>query len=147
MPIQRHPTIRLGQGELGQLFHRGGGSPGGDALKKRRPPGNGAEKPGLFWQAKGQRMKLIAILLSILLGGFAFAQTGAGGGSASGGTSRSSASPGGAAGTNVNGTVQTNQGNSYGNSAAGSQTEGANRNPTNSVNDNSVPQTTGNPEI
>jgi hypothetical protein len=102
---------------------------------------NGAEKLGLFLGlSKGRPMKLIAILLSMLVGGFAFAQGGAGG-------SNSSASPGGAAGTNVNGTNQTNQHSSYGNSASGSQTEGTNRNPTNSINDNSVPQTTGNPGI
>ncbi|MFL6825030.1 MAG: hypothetical protein ACJ8E2_01055, partial [Bradyrhizobium sp.] len=56
-------------------------------------------------------------------------------------------SPGGAAGTSVNRTTQTNQGSAYGNNANGSQTEGTNRNPTNSVNDNSVSQTTGNPGI
>ena len=84
--------------------------------------------------------------VSLLFAGFAFAQTGDRG-SATGGTPTSSASPGGAAGTSVNGTTQTNQGSAYGNNANGSQTEGTNRNPTNSVNDNSVSQTTGNPGI
>jgi len=96
--------------------------------------------------ARGQPMKLAAILLSLLFAGFAFAQTGDRG-SATGGTPTSSASPGGAAGTSVNGTTQTNQGSAYGNNANGSQTEGTNRNPTNSVNDNSVSRTTGNPGI
>src|SRR5881394_2188024 len=82
--------------------------------------------------ARGQPMKLAVILLSMLFAGFAFAQTGDRG-SATGGTSTSSASPGGAAGTSVNGTTQTNQGSAYGNNANGSQTEGTNRNPTNSV--------------
>jgi|SRR5215212_4963668 len=96
--------------------------------------------------SKGHPMKWIAIFVSMLVGGYAFAQGGSGG-SATGGTSANSASPGGAAGTNVTGTTQTSQGNTYGNSATGSQTEGTNRNPTNSVNDNSVPQNTGNPGI
>jgi hypothetical protein len=121
------------------------------ALKTRAqedfPGRNGAEKRVLlFGLSKGQPMKMIAILLSMLVGGFAFAQGGAGG-SATGGASNNSASPGGTAGTNVNGTNQTNQGNSYGNTASGPQTEGTNRNPTNSINDNSVSQTTGNPGI
>src|SRR3954447_11986244 len=95
---------------------------------------------------RGESIKKAVVLLSMLVAGFAFAQTGDRG-SATGGTSTSSASPGGAAGTSVNGTTQTNQGSAYGNNAEGSQTEGTNRNPTNSVNDNSVSQTTGNPGI
>src|SRR5215208_6035847 len=97
------------------------------ALKKTCLDGMAPKSSGCSWvYRKGQPMKLIAILLSMLVGGFAFAQGGAGG-------SNSSASPGGTAGTNVNGTNQTNQDSSYGNSASGSQTEGTNRNPTNSI--------------
>jgi len=96
--------------------------------------------------AKGPFMKLPAILLSLLFAGSAFAQPGDRG-SATQDTPTSSASPGGTAGNRVNGTTQTNQGSTSGNNANGPQTEGMNRNPTNSVNDNSVPQTTGNPGI
>jgi hypothetical protein len=73
-------------------------------------------------------MKLIATMLSLLLGSvsFALAQSNRGG-SAAGQTSTSSSSTQGTAGTNVGGTINTNQGNSYGNNATGAPSPGLDR--------------------
>lgn len=73
-------------------------------------------------------MNHIAIVIALALGfsSSAFAQTNSGG-SASGQTSTNSSSVQGAAGTNVGGTVHTNQGNQFGNSATGAPTPGMNR--------------------
>jgi hypothetical protein len=72
-------------------------------------------------------MNHLAIVLSLLAGtSFAFAQTSSTG-SASGQTSTNSSSVQGAAGTNVGGTVHTNQGNQFGNSATGAPTAGMER--------------------
>ncbi len=70
-------------------------------------------------------MKYIAFILSILVGSFsvALSQSNSAGSSA-GQSSASSSSPQGAAGTNVSGTVHTNQGNSYGNNASGGPSPG-----------------------
>lgn len=73
-------------------------------------------------------MKYIAMFLSLMFGSlpFAFAQSNSGG-SAAGQTTTNSSSVQGTAGTNASGTIHTNQGNSYGNNAAGGISPGRDR--------------------
>src|SRR4051794_35232584 len=73
-------------------------------------------------------MKYIAMFLSLMFGSlpFALAQSNSGG-SAAGQTTTNSSSVQGTAGTNASGTIHTNQGNSYGNNAAGGISPGRDR--------------------
>ena len=72
-------------------------------------------------------MNHIAIVIALAFGSSsAFAQAQSTG-SAAGQTTTNSSSVQGAAGTNVGGTVNTNQGNQFGNSATGAATAGTNR--------------------
>jgi hypothetical protein len=93
-------------------------------------------------------MRIFAIILSVLCGSYSLALAQNAGSGASTGT-HTPPSAAGTAGTNANGNVHTNQGNTVGSSAAGAQTEGVGRtaNPTNSVHENRVPETIGNPVI
>lgn len=85
-------------------------------------------------------MKHIAIVLSVMFGSFPFALAQSGsGGSAAGQATTSSSSVQGTAGMNVGGTVNTNQGNSYGNNATGGQSSGMNRTGQPATNNASVP--------
>jgi hypothetical protein len=73
-------------------------------------------------------IKYIAMILSLMFGSFPFALAQSNSsGSAAGQTSTSSSSVQGTAGTNASGTIHTNQGNNYGNNAAGGPSPGRDR--------------------
>jgi hypothetical protein len=71
--------------------------------------------------------QFFAVVVGLLIGSCSFALAQSSTSEATGGGTHSSSSMGGAAGTNVGGTIHTNQGNAYGNSATGGVTEGASR--------------------
>jgi hypothetical protein len=75
----------------------------------------------------GGIMKFFAVIVGLLIGSCSFALGQSSTSGATGGGTQSSSGMGGAAGTNVGATIQTNQGNTYGNSATGGVTEGASR--------------------
>jgi hypothetical protein len=81
----------------------------------------------LFRASNGGLMKFFALIVGLLMGSYSFALAQSSTSGMTGGGNQNSSSMAGAAGTNVGGTIHTNQGNPYGNSAAGGATEDASR--------------------